>query len=63
MISALHVCSLRLERLETARMAEEVARQAAEMAIRQLTEEKGMRLAVPTHMEELQELEEELEPE
>ncbi|KAG5273375.1 hypothetical protein AALO_G00150650 [Alosa alosa] len=50
---------LRLERLETTRLAEEVARHAAEMTIRQLAEEKEMRLAMPTQPQ----LEEELEPE
>ena len=54
--------SLRQERLETAQMAQEVAREAAEMTIRQLAGEQGMRLAMPPHIQ-VEDLDEELEPE
>lgn len=61
-LSVVFFPSLHLERVQTAQMAEEVARQAAEMTIRQLAEAQMMRLAMPTCVQ-AKDSEDELEPE
>lgn len=46
------VCRLQQERVEAARMAEDLALQAAEMAVRQLEEEHTTQIIINTTNEE-----------